>query len=117
MTRTELFDVSSIPGIEDLTRAGQVPANPDALVAARARLDAAIAAEPATGTGAVLPVARSGRRRWVYRSLAVAAALALLPLGRIALDTARPDVARVAIAADGSLQCSGEGYAAPDRPA
>ena len=45
MTRTELFDVSSIPGIEDLTRAGQVPANPDALVAARTQLDAAIAAE------------------------------------------------------------------------
>lgn len=116
MTRTELFDVSSIPGFEDLTRAGQVPANPDALAAARAQLEAAIAAEPATGTGAVLPVGRSGRRRWAYRSLAVAAALALLPLGRIALDTARPDVARVAIAADGSLQCSNEGYAAPIDP-
>ena len=116
MTRNDLFDVSSIPGIEDLTRAGQVPANPDALEAARAQLDAAIAAEPATGTGAVLPVARSARRRWAYRSLAVAAALALLPLGRIALDTARPDVARVAIAADGSLQCSNEGFAAPIAP-
>ena len=116
MTRTELFDVSSIPGIEDLTRAGQVPGNPDALVAARARLDAAIAAEPTQLTGAVLPVARLVRRRWVYRSLAVAAALALLPLGRIALDTARPDVARVAIAADGSLQCSNEGFAAPIAP-
>ena len=112
----DLFDVSSIPGIEDLTRTGQVPANPAALEAARAQLDAAIAAEPTTGTGAVLPVARSARRRWAHRSLAVAAALALLPLGRIALDTARPDVARVAIAADGSLQCSNEGYAAPIAP-
>lgn len=116
MTRNDLFDVSSIPGIEDLTRAGQVPANPEALVAARARLDAAIAADPATGAGAVLPVARSRRRRWVYRSLAVAAALAMLPLGRIALDSARPDVARVAIAADGSLQCSNAGFAAPIDP-
>jgi hypothetical protein len=115
MTRIELFDVSSIPGIEDLTRAGQVPANPDALVAARARLDAAIAAEPSTGTGAVVPLGRPARR-WVYRSLAVAAALALLPLGRIALDTARPDVARVAIASDGSLQCSNGGFAAPIAP-
>jgi hypothetical protein len=116
MTRNDLFDVSSIPGIEDLTRAGQVPANPDALEAARAQLDATIAAEPTTRTGAVFPVARSARRRWAYRSLAVAAALALLPLGRIALDTARPDVARVAIAADGSLQCSNGGFAAPIDP-
>ncbi len=116
MTRTELFDVSSIPGFEDLTRAGKVPANPAALVAARAQLDAAIATEPATGAAAAVPVGRSGRRRWAYRSLAVAAALALLPLGRIALDTARPDVARVAIASDGSLQCSNGGFAAPIAP-
>ena len=116
MTRTELFDVSSIPGIEDLTRAGQVPASPDALVAARARLDAAIAAEPTSASADALPAGTSARRRWVHRSLAVAAALALLPLGRIALDTARPDVAQVAIASDGSLQCSNEGFAAPIDP-
>jgi hypothetical protein len=52
----------------------------------------------------------------VRRALAVAAVAALLPIGRIALDTANPAGASVAIAADGSLQCSGEGSAAPLDP-
>jgi hypothetical protein len=67
---------------------------------------------------AVLVAARRTRRRrvGVRRALAVAAVAALLPIGRIALDTADPAGASVAIAADGSLQCSGEGYAAPIDP-
>jgi hypothetical protein len=67
---------------------------------------------------AVVAAARRVRRRraGLRRALAVAAAAALLPLGRIALDTANPEAASVAIAADGSLQCSGEGYAAPIDP-
>ena len=122
MTRDDLFDLSSIPGIEDLTRAGRVPADPAALLSARARLDAAIALEPARGTPLATPLvipassARSGRGRWVRRALAVAAAAALIPVGRIAVDTVNPAGASVAIAADGSLQCSGEGYAAAIDP-
>lgn len=115
MSRTDMFDVASIPGIHELTRAGQVPADPVALRSARAALDAAIAAEATLG---VLPAstARSARRVWTRRAIAVAAAVALLPLGRIALDTLNPEGASVAIAADGSLQCSGEGYAAAIDP-
>ena len=122
MTRDDLFDLSSIPGIEDLTRAGRVPADPAALLSARARLDAAIALEPARGTPLATPLvipassARSGRGRWVRRALAVAAGAALIPVGRIAVDTVNPAGASVAIAADGSLQCSGEGYAAAIDP-
>ena len=118
MTRDDLFDVSSIPQIEELTRAGQVPADPEAMRSARARLDDAIAAEGAQATPLVRPDSdgRSTRGRWARRALAVAAAAALLPIGRIALDTVNPAGASVAIAADGSLQCSGEGYAAPIDP-
>lgn len=114
MTRSDLFDVTSIPGIEELGRAGAVSPDPDALRAARARLETVIAADPtstALGIGSAGPTVGSSRRRWVGRSLAVAAALALLPLGRIGMDTANPAGAQVAIAADGSLQCSGNGYA------
>lgn len=118
MTRADLFDVSSIPGIEDLTLAGRVPSDPAALRSARAVLDAAIAAEAADATLLVPPApsARSERARWVRRAIAVAAAAALLPVGRIALDTLNPAGASVAIAADGSLVCSGEGYAAAIDP-
>lgn len=107
MTRSDLFDISSIPGIEDLARAGRVAPDPGALHAARARLDEAIAAEPPQASRPA--PARTSRRRWAYRGIAVAAMLTLLPLGRVALDTA-PDGARAEIAADGSLQCSGQGY-------
>ena len=118
MTRDDLFDFYSIPGIEDLTRAGRVPADPAALRSARIRLDAAIALDTSQANQPVIPASggRSGRGRWTRRVLAVAAAAALLPLGRIALDTANPAGASVAIAADGSLQCSGEGYAAAIDP-
>lgn len=58
----------------------------------------------------------SSTPRWVRRSGAVAAALALLAAGRIALDTQEPALARVAVASDGSVRCSGSGYAAPIAP-
>lgn len=58
----------------------------------------------------------SSTTRWVRRSGAVAAALALLATGRIALDTQEPALARVAVASDGSVRCSGSGYAAPIAP-
>ncbi len=118
MTRDGLFDVSSIPGFEQITRAGRVPADPGALLSARAGLDDAIAAEQvAAPRPAVLGQrGRPGRGRWVRRALAVAAAAALLPVGRIAVDTVNPAGASVAIAADGSLQCSGEGHAAAIDP-
>ncbi len=114
MTRNNLFDISSIPGIEELTRAGRVPVDPDAMRSARASLDAAIAAERADVTPLKRPESGgwAGRGRWVRRALAVAAVAALLPVGSIALDAVHPEGASVAIAADGSLQCSGEGYAA-----
>jgi hypothetical protein len=130
MTRPDLFDAASIPGIQELARAGAVAPDPAALRAARARLDAAIAAQAAevsptsaAGAAAVSPpsavdavtVGRSGRR-WLRRSLAVAAVAAIVPLGQIVWDTADPGGARVAMAADGSLQCSLEGYGAPIPP-
>lgn len=121
MTRIELFDVASIPGIEDLTRAGQVPANPDALVAARARLDAAIAAEPTTRTAATpdAPTRNSGRRRrgWIGATAGIAflvagAGTAAAWVGRVeptVRDTAR--CFAIATTEFGDLGRSGEAYA------
>lgn len=113
MKSTDLVDVASIPGMAELARAGTIDPDPAALALARAVLDAALAAD----VDPPQPGARRGSaRRWALRGLAVAAAVALVPLGRIALDAAQPDLARVAVAADGSLQCSGEGYATPIDP-
>ena len=113
MKSTDLVDVASIPGMAELRRAGTIDPDPAAVARARAILDAALVEDadrpqpPAQGPSA---------RRWALRGLAVAAAVALVPIGRIALDTAQPGLARVAVAADGSLQCSGEGYATPIDP-
>jgi hypothetical protein len=121
MTRIELFDVASIPGIEDLTRAGQVPANPDALVAARARLDAAIAAEPTTRTAATpdAPTRNSGRRRrgWIGATAGIAVLVAGVGTAAAWVGRVEPtvrDTARcfaIATTEFGDLGRSGEAYA------
>jgi hypothetical protein len=114
MNCTDLVDVASIPGMAELARAGTIDPDPAALVRARAMLDAAALAADADLPQ--LPAHRGAARRWALRGLAVAAVVALVPIGRIALDAAQPGLARVAVAADGSLHCSGEGYATPIDP-
>ena len=121
MTRTELFDVSSIPGIEDLTRAGQVPANPDALRAARTQLDAAIAAEPSPRTAATpeAPARSSGRRRqgWIGATAGIAVLVAGVGTAAAWVGRVEPtvrDTARcfaIATTEFGELGRSGEAYA------
>ncbi len=121
MTRTELFDVSSIPGIEDLTRAGQVPSNPDALRAARAQLDAAIAAEPSPRTPATpeAPNKNGGLRRrgWIGATAGIAVLVAGVGTAAAWVGRVEPsvrDTARcfaIATTEFGELGRSGDAYA------